>query len=143
MVPLAGLSRRDLECNGVEGVLIARGVSADERGDVRSLPCHGPAPLPQRDDATIMYGWTARRDRPGKPRDSSRDERPGPGGLRRRSAGGRGQRRTSPGARSCGWGLDLSCTVWGGFVFWVGFFVGMVPVGWSSWGTKPAVGFVG
>ena len=38
---------------------------------------------------------------------------------------------------------DLSCTVWGGFVFWVGFFVGMVPVGWSSWGTKPAVGFVG
>ena len=36
--------------------------------------------------------------------------------------------------------LDLSCTVWGGFVFWVGFFVGMVPVVWSSWGTKPAVG---
>ena len=34
----------------------------------------------------------------------------------------------------------LSCTVWGGFVFWVGFFVGMVPVVWSSWGTKPAVG---
>ena len=37
----------------------------------------------------------------------------------------------------------LSCTVWGGFVFWVGFFVGMVPVVWSSWGTEPAVGFVG
>ena len=36
--------------------------------------------------------------------------------------------------------LLLSCTVWGGFVFWVGFFVGMVPVVWSSWGTKPAVG---
>ena len=35
---------------------------------------------------------------------------------------------------------DLSCTVWVGLCFWMGFFVGMVPVGWSSWGTEPAVG---
>ena len=35
---------------------------------------------------------------------------------------------------------DLSCTGWGGLCFRVGFFVGMVGVGWSFWGTKVAVG---
>ena len=35
---------------------------------------------------------------------------------------------------------DLSCTVWVGLCFWMGFFVGMAGVGWSLWGTKPAVG---
>ena len=34
----------------------------------------------------------------------------------------------------------LSCTGWGGLCFRVGFFVGMVGVGWSFWGTKVAVG---
>ena len=68
--------------------------------------------------------------------------RPGKGGS---PAGGSlltgspGSRRPAGGAP----GSNLSCTVWGGFVFWVGFFVGMVAVVWSSWGTKPAVGFVG
>ena len=36
--------------------------------------------------------------------------------------------------------FDLSCTGWGGLCFRVGFFVGMVGVGWSFWGTKVAVG---
>ena len=35
---------------------------------------------------------------------------------------------------------NLSCTGWGGLCFRVGFFVGMVGVGWSFWGTKVAVG---
>ena len=35
---------------------------------------------------------------------------------------------------------DLSCTVWVGLCFWMGFFVGIAGVGWSLWGTKPAVG---
>ena len=34
----------------------------------------------------------------------------------------------------------LSCTGWGGLCFRVGFFVGMVGVGWSFRGTKAAVG---
>ena len=35
---------------------------------------------------------------------------------------------------------NLSCTGWGGLCFRVGFFVGMVGVGWSFRGTKAAVG---
>jgi len=35
---------------------------------------------------------------------------------------------------------NLSCTGWVGWCFWLGFFVGMVPVGWLFRGTKPAVG---
>lgn len=40
------------------------------------------------------------------------------------------------------WGgdTDLSCTGWGGLCFRVGFFVGIVGVGWSFRGTKAAVG---
>ena len=34
----------------------------------------------------------------------------------------------------------LSCTGWGGLCFRVGFFVGIVGVGWSFRGTKAAVG---
>ena len=37
-------------------------------------------------------------------------------------------------------GFDLSCTGWGGLCFRVGFFVGIVGVGWSFRGTKAAVG---
>ena len=35
---------------------------------------------------------------------------------------------------------DLSCTGWGGLCFRVGFFVGILGVGWSFRGTKAAVG---
>lgn len=37
-------------------------------------------------------------------------------------------------------GFDLSCTGWGGLCFRVGFFVGILGVGWSFRGTKAAVG---
>ena len=43
-------------------------------------------------------------------------------------------------AGSGGLSSDLSCTGWGGLCFRVGFFVGMVGVGWSFRGTKAAVG---
>lgn len=36
--------------------------------------------------------------------------------------------------------LDLSCTGWGGLCFRVGFFVGILGVGWSFRGTKAEVG---
>ena len=36
--------------------------------------------------------------------------------------------------------LHLSCTGWGGLCFRVGFFVGILGVGWSFRGTKAAVG---
>ncbi|EHM89252.1 hypothetical protein HMPREF0975_02952 [Actinomyces sp. oral taxon 849 str. F0330] len=35
---------------------------------------------------------------------------------------------------------DLSCTGWGGLCFRVGFFVGILGVGWSFRGTKGPVG---
>ena len=40
------------------------------------------------------------------------------------------------------WGdhSHLSCSVWVGWCFRVGFFVGIVGVGWSFQGTKAAVG---
>ena len=38
--------------------------------------------------------------------------------------------------------LNLSCTVWVGLCFRVGYFVGMVGVGWLLWGAKAAVGSV-
>ena len=38
------------------------------------------------------------------------------------------------------WDSLLSCTGWGGLCFRVGFFVGILGVGWSFRGTKAAVG---